>query len=298
MVKQKDRFFNDNSGIDIYGIPLNRIPQVSTTKSMRAAAYDKSDSLPKFSHLSGITVSPDQVKALKIQAARRVMNFFKPNMIVGIGTGTTINELIPLITRVIGDIDGIASSSTETTTALKRFGIEPLPVSAINRIHLYIDGADQINPSFEMIKGGGGALTGEKIISGMADDFIAIADTTKIVQEFSSPIPLEIIPLALPLVTKKIKEMGGNCYLRENYKTEYGNFIIDIRGLDSSHPPTLEEKLNNIEGVVTNGLFTGQHRANKLLIASPDGVLEYNRISEVDPLDGDTYSFKEEDLDF
>ncbi|MDI9348152.1 MAG: ribose-5-phosphate isomerase RpiA [Methylacidiphilales bacterium] len=240
-------------------------------------SYENDATLPKLPHISGLTLNPNEVNALKKLAAKKSLEYIKHNMVIGIGTGTTVNELIPLLTSVIHDIDGVVSSSAQTTEKLLQVGITPYPLHSISKIHLYIDGADQINHNFEMIKGGGGALTGEKILVAMAQKFICIVDTTKLVKEFSSPIPLEIIPMSLPLVNKKITELGGICYPREGYKTEYGNLIIDVRGLDTTNPKQLELYLNSIEGVVTNGLFT-HHPADIMLMGTKDGVLEYNRI--------------------
>ena len=280
---------------DVLGVPISKIPEVTITGKSREVMYENMSSLPKFSELNGVHVPNELINKLKVKVARKVLDFIKPNMVVGIGTGTTINELIPLMTNIIDSIDGVASSSRETTTALKKFNIEPMPISAVRRIHLYIDGADQINPNFEMIKGGGGALTGEKILTRMAEYFICIVDTRKIVLDFSSPIPIEVIPMALSLVTNIIEEMGGRVTLRENYVTEYGNFIIDVGGLDTMNPADLEVKLNSIEGVVTNGLFTAVNRADMLLVSSPDGVLEYRRLNRSTNKLKENLSFMEED---
>ena len=254
-----------------------RLPHRRPTRR-QATLYQKKENLPDLAHITGATLDPTVVKELKILAAGKALDYIADNMVIGIGTGSTVNEMIPFLSDIADSIDGVVSSSSHTTTILKKHGITPYPIESVSKIHLYIDGADQINLNFEMIKGGGGALTGEKILAGMADRFICIADTTKLVQEFSSSLPIEVIPLAAPLVRSRLAAMGAKATVIPDYKTEYGNLIVMVRGLDYSNPLRLEERLNNIEGVVTNGIFA-THAADTLLLGTKNGVFEYSKIT-------------------
>lgn len=214
---------------------------------------------------------------LKQQAAKAALKFIEPGMIIGVGTGSTVNYFIDLLAKDHQDIKAAVASSLATKKKLMQAGIEVLEANSIDRIPIYIDGADEATEHLSLIKGGGGALTGEKIIAHIADKFICIIDEEKLVPVLGKfPLPIEVIPMARSLVAREMMKLGGNPMYREGFVSDYGNQIIDIYNLEILDPHTLEAQINQIPGVVSNGLFA--HRgADHLLIAKSSGVEQLNK---------------------
>jgi ribose 5-phosphate isomerase A len=193
--------------------------------------------------------------------------------LIGVGTGSTVNFFIDALAEHKGHIQGAVASSKETEKRLKAHGI---PVVSINEgpIGLYVDGADECNDHAQLIKGGGAALTGEKIIAACSKKFVCIIDASKRVKQLGAfPLPIEVIPMARSYVARQIVKLGGDPVLRENCITDYGNQILDVYNLEITTPIALEEMLNNITGVVTNGLFA-RRGADKVLISTEFGIEE------------------------
>ncbi|TAN50496.1 MAG: ribose-5-phosphate isomerase RpiA [Methylococcaceae bacterium] len=209
---------------------------------------------------------------LKKQVAKAALEYIKGYAILGIGTGSTVNHFIDFLADLKGSIDGAVSSSRMSTERLQKIGIPVLDLNAVGQLDIYIDGADEINPDLYMLKGGGGALTREKIIAGASRQFLCIADETKYVDVLGSfPLPVEVIPMSRSYVAREIVKLGGQPVWRENYITDNGNEILDVHNLTIMQPKALEQTLNNIPGVVTNGLFA-MRGANMALLGGPDGV--------------------------
>ncbi|RWU08907.1 ribose-5-phosphate isomerase RpiA [Pseudidiomarina gelatinasegens] len=209
---------------------------------------------------------------LKKQAAEAALKYVEPNTIVGVGTGSTVNFFIDALATMKNDIEGAVSSSEESTKRLKAHGIEVVELNNVGNLPVYIDGADEIDEHLRMVKGGGGALTREKIIAAVADKFICIADESKVVGRLGNfPVPIEVIPMARSYVAREIVKLGGDPVWRQGFTTDNGNVILDIHNFDILDPVQLEQQLNSIVGVVTNGLFA-KRGANKAIIASPAGL--------------------------
>jgi ribose 5-phosphate isomerase A len=214
-------------------------------------------------------MSPDEMKQL---AAKAALDYVEPGIIIGVGTGSTVNHFINLLAPIKGKIEGAVSSSETTTARLKTFGIPVYDLNGVGEIPLYIDGADESNHYLQLIKGGGGALTREKIITAASRKFICIADQSKLVDILGNfPLPVEVIPMARSYVAREIVKLGGEPVYREGFITDNGNQILDIHGLSIMEPARLESQLNNIPGVVTNGLFA-LHPADILILGTPDGA--------------------------
>ena len=210
--------------------------------------------------------------SLKKAAAEAAMQYIENGTVVGVGTGSTVNFFIDELAKRKDDIEGAVSSSEESTKRLKAHGIEVFDLNSVADVPVYIDGADEINEHGQMIKGGGGALTREKIIAAVADKFICVADDSKRVGRLGSfPLPVEVIPIARSYVAREIVKLGGDPVWRQGFTTDNGNWILDVHNLDIMKPMELESDLNNIVGVVTNGLFA-QRGADVALIAREDGV--------------------------
>ncbi|WP_372964664.1 ribose-5-phosphate isomerase RpiA [Marinobacter sp.] len=213
---------------------------------------------------------------LKKAVAKAAMDYIAPHLdrksIVGVGTGSTANFFIDFLAEYKNDFDGAVASSEATAGRLKQHGIPVYDLNAINDLEFYVDGADETNERLELIKGGGAALTREKIVAAVAKTFICIADDSKKVDILGDfPLPVEVIPMARSHVGREIVKLGGDPVYREGVTTDNGNIIIDIHNMDISRPILVEEKLNNIVGVVTNGLFA--HRpADLLLLGTSAGV--------------------------
>ena len=210
--------------------------------------------------------------SLKKAAAQAAMQYIENGTVVGVGTGSTVNFFIDELAKRKDDIEGAVSSSEESTKRLKAHGIEVFDLNSVADVPVYIDGADEINEHGQMIKGGGGALTREKIIAAVADKFICVADDSKRVGLLGRfPLPVEVIPMARSYVAREIVKLGGDPVWRQGFTTDNGNWILDVHNLDIMKPMELESDLNNIVGVVTNGLFA-QRGADVALIAREDGV--------------------------
>ncbi|CAL4324071.1 Ribose-5-phosphate isomerase A [Buchnera aphidicola (Neophyllaphis podocarpi)] len=210
---------------------------------------------------------------LKKSVGYAVIDFIPPGSIIGIGTGTTIINFITHALKSIKHIiKGTVSSSVISTTYLKREGIKVFDLNQISSLVLYIDSADEINSNLEMIKGGGGALTKEKIISNFANKFICIVDESKKVEYLGKfPVPIEIIPLSYNYISKEIIKLGGIPVLRQNIVTENNNIIIDVHNLDISNPLNMENFINSLPGVVTVGIFANR-TADIALIGTNSGI--------------------------
>lgn len=187
---------------------------------------------------------------------------------LGIGSGTTVSRFIEQLTSEQQNFNAAVSSSTQSTQLLQDRGIRVVDANAVDRIAVYVDGADEIDPDFHLVKGGGGALTREKILAGIADRFICIADETKVVKRLGQfPIPIEVIPMGRAFVSGEVQRLGGNPVLRENFRTDNNHQILDVHDLDISDPAAMEAELNMIPGVVTNGIFA-KNRPHLVLVSS------------------------------
>ena len=210
---------------------------------------------------------------LKNEVAKAALKYVVPETIIGVGTGSTANFFIDQLATIKSSIKGTIASSIDTANRLKSHGIDVFDLNEVSEISVYIDGADESDHHLNLIKGGGGALTREKIVAAVSKQFVCIADDSKLVDVLGQfPLPIEVIPMATNYVKREIiKSIGGNPLLREEFTTDNGNLILDIHGLTIENPKTLESQLNSIVGVVTNGLFA--HRgADILLIATQNGV--------------------------
>ena len=198
-------------------------------------------------------------------------------MVIGVGTGSTVNCFIDALGRSGKKLAGAVSSSEATTARLQAIGVPVIDANAVTTLALYIDGADEIDPNFCMIKGGGGALTREKIVAAMSERFICICDASKRVARLGRfPLPVEVIPMARTFVARKLQELGGEPKLREGFVTDNGNLILDVHGLAIDDPLALERRINDIPGVVTNGIFALQ-AAHVLLLGTEKGVERFVR---------------------
>lgn len=211
-------------------------------------------------------------EALKQQAANAAIDFIKEETILGIGTGSTVNYFIDALSAKKHLIEGCVASSNLTAAKLKAQGFSVFDLNAVDSVPLYIDGADEINTDLQMIKGGGGALTREKILAMVAKKFICIADQTKKVDLLGQfPLPIEVIPMARSYVAREIVKLKGDPVYRQGFITDNGNIILDVHHLNILEPLKLEEHLNQITGVVCHGLFA--HRpADVLLLGTEAGV--------------------------
>jgi ribose 5-phosphate isomerase A len=212
--------------------------------------------------------------AKKRAAARAALEFIEPGVKLGVGTGSTVNCLIELLPEVRDRIECLTSSSKATTRLLKEQGFKVLTLNEAGDMDVYIDGADESNKRLELIKGGGGALTREKVLAGASRRFVCIVDDTKLVGMLGKfPLPLEVLPMAQEFVARRILKMRGQPVWREGFVTDNGNHILDVHNLQIANPIDMEARINRIPGIVTCGLFA--HRpADVLLIASDTGVRE------------------------
>ncbi|WP_119328460.1 ribose-5-phosphate isomerase RpiA [Cysteiniphilum halobium] len=205
---------------------------------------------------------------LKKLAASAAIEYIKPGMTVGVGTGSTINFFIDELVKIKSKVELTVSSSEESTKRLKEHGFEVVDLNYPNKVDIYIDGADEANKHRELIKGGGAALTREKICRVASEQFICIIDQTKMVPQLGRfPLPVEVIPMARSYVAKELMKLGGQPIYREGVITDNGNIIIDIHNLMIDNPLKLEQQINQITGVVCNGLFA-VNPADILLIAN------------------------------
>ncbi len=210
----------------------------------------------------------------KLNVAKAAVKHIHNDCLLGMGTGSTVNFLIDLLPEIKNKISAVASSSVQTENLLKMNGFEVQALNQLGMLDLYIDGADEATKNLHLIKGGGGALTREKILAENSKKFICIADETKLVKRLGIfPLPIEVIPMARSFVSREIIKYHGKPVYRENFVTDNGNEIIDIHNLDIVDPIQLENELNQIPGVVTVGIFA-RRKADVLLIAGEHGVDE------------------------
>lgn len=210
---------------------------------------------------------------LKIKVAKAALAYIEDNMIVGVGTGSTVNYFIEELATIKHRIDACVASSKATELRLREAGLLVIDLNVAGILPIYIDGADEVNARRETIKGGGGALTREKIIATVAQQFICIVDDTKVVKRLGQfPIAVEVLPLARSFVARELVKLGGDPEYREGFVTDNGNIIIDVFNLNIEAPIALEDAINMIPGVVENGLFA-RRLADHVLVASKDGVI-------------------------
>ncbi len=209
---------------------------------------------------------------LKRAAAEAAIDYVPSGGVLGVGTGSTVNHFIEALARVKHRLDGAVSSSEETTARLKQHSIPVMDLNTVGEIAVYVDGADETNRHLQLIKGGGGALTREKVIAAAARQFVCIADETKLVDVLGQfPLPVETIPMARSYVAHQLVKAGGRPVWRERFITDNGNVILDVHGLQILEPARLESEINDIVGVVTNGLFA-RRPADILLLGTRQGV--------------------------
>ena len=209
---------------------------------------------------------------MKKAAAIKALEFIKNDTVVGVGTGSTVNYFIDALATIKDKISGAVSSSEASTERLKSYGIEVFDLNNIDVLDVYVDGADEITKHMSMIKGGGAALTREKIVAAVAKQFICIADNSKQVDVLGNfPLPVEVIPMARSYVARELVKLGGDPEYRQGVVTDNGNVILDVHNMSIVDPKKLEDDINGIVGVVTNGLFA-LRGADVLVMASENGV--------------------------
>ncbi|MDR4520498.1 MAG: ribose-5-phosphate isomerase RpiA [Nitrosomonas sp.] len=210
----------------------------------------------------------EQKKATAIAA----IEYVPVGRVIGVGTGSTANYFIDELAKIKHKIDGAVASSNATAKRLKSHGIDVIDLNEVDDLSVYIDGADEITRHLHMTKGGGGALTREKIVAAVAKQFICITDQSKLVNVLGNfPLPIEVIPMARSFVAREITALGGQPALRQGFITDNGNIILDVHGLQISNPVELETTLNQVTGIVTNGLFA-RRAADILLLGTDTGV--------------------------
>ncbi len=215
--------------------------------------------------------------ALKKLCAEAALAFVGDDMMVGVGTGSTVNHFIAALASRRSRIAGAVSSSEASAVLLRQAGIQVMDLNATDGCDVYVDGADEVTEHLAMTKGGGGALTREKIVAQASRKFVCIADASKLVPVLGRfPLPVEVIPMARSLVAREIVKLGGRPVLREGVVTDNGNVILDVHGLAIVDPAALESDLNQLPGVVTNGLFA-RRPADVLLLGTPQGVRRIDR---------------------
>ncbi len=209
---------------------------------------------------------------MKQAVAAAALEYVQAGEVIGVGTGSTANAFIDALAAIKHKIEGAVASSVTTAERLKKHGIPVLELNETGDLSLYVDGADEATKHLRLIKGGGGALTREKIVAGASRKFVCIADESKLVDVLGAfPLPIEVIPMARSFVARAIVKLGGEPVLRAGFITDNGNVILDVHGLKIMEPAKLEAELNNIPGVVTNGLFA-LRPADVLLLGTPAGV--------------------------
>jgi ribose 5-phosphate isomerase A len=214
-------------------------------------------------------MTQDELKAL---VGRAALEFVVPGSVVGVGTGSTVNHFIDALAGIKDQIVGAVSSSSASTARLQQHGIRVFDANEVTSLPVYIDGADEIDPAGHMIKGGGAALTREKIVADLAERFVCIADESKWVDVLGRfPLPIEVIPMGREGVARRLRALGGDPVWRMGVVTDNGQQILDVHGLVISDPPALETEINQWPGVVTCGLFA-RHKAALCLLGTADGV--------------------------
>ncbi|MEJ2654428.1 MAG: ribose-5-phosphate isomerase RpiA [Acidihalobacter sp.] len=214
--------------------------------------------------------------AMKKAAAEAALSYVENGMVVGVGTGSTANHFIDLLAGIKPRIDGTVASSEASAQRLRDHGIPVLDLNATGQLQLYVDGADEATRQMHLVKGGGGALTREKVVAGASDRFVCIADDSKLVNYLGRfPLPLEVIPMARSFVGRELVKRGGKPVLREGFTTDNGNLILDVHNLDILDPVKMETELNMIPGVVTVGIFAARP-ADVLILSGENGVQTLN----------------------
>ena len=209
---------------------------------------------------------------MKRKAAEAAMEYVVEDEIIGVGTGSTVNHFIDCLAEIKGKIKGAVSSSEASTVLLKEHGIQVFDLNSVGTIPVYVDGADESNHNLSLIKGGGGALTREKIIAGASTKFICIADESKLVDVMGKfPLPVEVIPMARSYIARELVKLGGRPVWRENFTTDNGNVILDVHDMDIMEPIKMENEINSWAGVVTCGLFANRG-ADVLILGTPSGA--------------------------
>jgi ribose 5-phosphate isomerase A len=215
---------------------------------------------------------------LKRAVATAAVGFLMPGEVLGVGTGSTVDFFIDALAAAHVAVPAAVSSSERSTRRLEECGIRVVDLNEVTEISVYVDGADEIDPGFSMIKGGGGALTREKIVAAVARTFVCIADGSKLVERLGNfPLPVEVIPMAREYVMRELQRLGGTPRLRAGFLTDNGNVIVDVLGLRIDEPQKLEQRIDGIAGVVTNGLFA-RRGADVLLLGTSAGVRESRRV--------------------
>lgn len=225
-------------------------------------------------------MTQDELKAAVAQAAADYVLAHAPmGAVIGIGTGSTANLFIDALAPHMGRYQGAVASSEATRKRLESHGVTVLDLNDVDSMPIYVDGADEVDAGLSMIKGGGGALTREKIVAAVAKTFVCIADASKKVEVLGRfPLPVEVLPMARAQIARELVALGGKPVLREGFVTDNGNQILDVHGLSITDPLALEQKINHWPGVLTNGLFA-LRGADVLLLAGADGVSRYDRVS-------------------
>ena len=214
---------------------------------------------------------------LKKRVAQAALKHVVEDAVVGVGSGSTVNFFIDALAGIKGRIEGAVAASEASAERLKKHGIRVFDLNSVNELQVYVDGADEITEHLDMIKGGGGALTREKIVAAVAQTFVCICDASKLVPVLGKfPLPVEVIPMARSYVGRQLLKLGAQPVLRENFTTDNGNLILDCHGLTLLDPPRMEAELNNIAGVVANGIFA-RRPADVLLLGGSEGVKTYGK---------------------
>lgn len=209
---------------------------------------------------------------MKKAAAETAIAHVETGMVVGVGTGSTANHFIDLLAEIRDRIDGTVASSEASARRLRGHGIQVMDLNTAGQLPLYVDGADESNPDLHLIKGGGGALTREKIVAAASDRFVCIADESKLVDVLGAfPLPVEVIPMARAYIARELTRLGGQPVLRDGFTTDNGNLILDVHNLQISDPIAMEDRINRLPGVVTVGIFA-RRPADVLILGGPGGV--------------------------
>ncbi|MDG2072612.1 MAG: ribose-5-phosphate isomerase RpiA [Pseudomonadales bacterium] len=226
-------------------------------------------------------MNQDELKAAVAQSAIAYIDqYLTPDAVIGVGTGSTANFFIDGLAQIKHRFDSAVASSEATARRLQGHGIEVQDLNSVDRIAVYVDGADEVNGKLELIKGGGGALTREKIVASVSDQFVCIVDASKTVEVLGAyPLPIEVIPMARSTVARKLVALGGQPVYREGFVTDNGNVILDVHNLHIDYAIDLEKEINNLVGTVTCGLFA-LRPANVLLVGTASGVKEQYAASD------------------
>lgn len=220
---------------------------------------------------SQTNMTKEQQLQAKQAAAQAALQYIEPNTILGVGTGSTVNCLIDLLPKI--QLKGAVASSKITQQKLEALGIEVMDLNVVGELELYIDGADEVNAHKQLIKGGGGALTREKIVAAASKQFVCMVDDSKMVDQLgiAFPLPIEVLPQARSYVARELVKLGGEPVYREGFVTDYGNLILDTYDLDLTDAQEMEHRINNIVGVVCNGIFA-DNKADIILQAGQAGI--------------------------